>query len=68
MYPSLSPILPCPHPTPLPRHRTPRRALAAPAALVMTVGQGAFRGLQDMRTPLAITLAANGINLALDTT
>ncbi len=33
----------------------------------MTVGQGAFRGLQDMRTPLAITLAANGINLALDT-
>ncbi|PRW33758.1 MATE efflux family [Chlorella sorokiniana] len=43
------------------------RALAAPAALLMTVGQGAFRGLQDMRTPLAITLAANGINLALDT-
>lgn len=49
-----SPVVPC-------------RALAAPAALLMTVGQGAFRGLQDMRTPLAITLAANGINLALDT-
>lgn len=42
------------------------RALAAPAALLMTVGQGAFRGLQDMKTPLAITLAANAINLALD--
>lgn len=42
------------------------RALGAPASLVMTVGQGVFRGLQDMRTPLTITLAANGINLALD--
>lgn len=41
-------------------------AAAAPAALLMTVGQGAFRGLQDMRTPLAITLAANAINLGLD--
>lgn len=49
------------------RPALPCRALAAPAALLMTVGQGAFRGLQDMRTPLAITLAANGINLALDT-
>lgn len=42
------------------------RAAAAPAALIMTVGQGAFRGLQDMRTPLGITLAANAINLGLD--
>ncbi|KAL4425326.1 hypothetical protein ABPG75_009342 [Micractinium tetrahymenae] len=42
------------------------RAAAAPAALLMTVGQGAFRGLQDMRTPLGITLAANAINLGLD--
>jgi putative MATE family efflux protein len=42
------------------------RALGAPASLLMTVGQGVFRGLQDMRTPLTITLAANGINLALD--
>ncbi|KAL4419186.1 hypothetical protein ABPG77_007776 [Micractinium sp. CCAP 211/92] len=42
------------------------RAAAAPAALLMTVGQGAFRGLQDMRTPLGITLAANFINLGLD--
>ncbi len=25
-----------------------------------------FRGLQDMRTPLAITLGANAVNLALD--
>jgi len=43
------------------------RALASPAVLVTTVGQGVFRGLQDMRTPLSITLAANSINLALDT-
>jgi hypothetical protein len=50
---------------PFPRNAC--RALAAPAALLMTVGQGAFRGLQDMRTPLGITLAANAINLALDT-
>ena len=52
---------------PPPTAPLPRRALAAPAALLMTVGQGAFRGLQDMRTPLAITLAANAINLGLDT-
>lgn len=45
----------------------PCRAAASPAVLVATVGQGVFRGLQDMRTPLGITLAANTINLALDT-
>ena len=33
----------------------------------MTVGQGAFYGLQDMRTPLGITLGANAVNLTLDT-
>jgi MATE family multidrug resistance protein len=43
------------------------RALAAPAVLLMTVGNGAFRGLQDMRTPLNITLATNAINFGLDT-
>jgi hypothetical protein len=32
----------------------------------MTVGQGVSRGMQDMRTPLAITLGANAINLGLD--
>lgn len=42
------------------------RAWAAPAVLVTTVGQGTFRGLADMRTPLAITVGANVINLALD--
>lgn len=42
------------------------RACAAPAALLTTVGQGAFRGLQDMKIPLAITLGANAINLSLD--
>jgi putative MATE family efflux protein len=42
------------------------RALAAPAALVQTVGQGAFRGLADMRAPLGVTLGANAVNLALD--
>lgn len=43
------------------------RALAAPAVLLMTVGNGTFRGLQDMRTPLTITLATNAINFCLDT-
>jgi putative MATE family efflux protein len=42
------------------------RALAAPAVLLTTVGQGAFRGLADMRSPLAITLATNLVHLALD--
>lgn len=43
------------------------RAFAAPAVLLMTVGNGTFRGLQDMRTPLTITLATNAINFGLDT-
>lgn len=43
------------------------RAFASPAVLVGTVGMGVFRGLQDMRTPLAITLGTNAVNLALDT-
>lgn len=42
------------------------RALAAPAALLLTASQGAFRGLQDMKTVLNITVFANMINLALD--
>lgn len=32
----------------------------------MTVAQGTFRGMQDMRTPLAVTLGANAVNLGLD--
>lgn len=42
------------------------RALAAPAVMLCTVGQGVFGGLQDMRTPLGITVTANAINLSLD--
>jgi len=41
------------------------RASAAPAVLVATVGQGAFRGAGNMRTPLAVTLATNALHLAL---
>eukprot|EP00955_Chlamydomonas_euryale_P054726 355922-Chlamydomonas_euryale.AAC.6 len=39
------------------------RAGAAPAALLVTVSQGVFRGLQDMRTPLAVTVATNTLHL-----
>jgi len=42
------------------------RALAGPAVLLVTAGHGAFRGYQDMRTPLLVTLALNVVNLALD--
>ena len=42
------------------------RALAAPAVLLMTVGQGVFRGIQNMRVPLGITVVTNLIHLALD--
>eukprot|EP00890_Picochlorum_soloecismus_P002412 jgi/Picsp_1/3171/NSC_06011-R1_dna-damage-inducible protein f len=42
------------------------RACAAPAVMITTVGQGVFGGLQDMKTPLGITMMANMINLGLD--
>ena len=42
------------------------RALGVPALLVILVGHGAFRGYQDTRTPLAVTLALNVVNLVLD--
>lgn len=42
------------------------RALAGPALLLITAGHGIFRGHQDTRTPLVITLALNVINLVLD--
>lgn len=42
------------------------RAVAAPAMLVVTAGHGAFRGFQDTRTPLVITLGVNLLNLVLD--
>jgi len=42
------------------------RALAGPAVLLVTAGHGAFRGYQDTRTPLLVTLGLNAINLILD--
>ncbi|MCO4748365.1 MAG: MATE family efflux transporter [Proteobacteria bacterium] len=42
------------------------RAWAAPAVLLVTVGNGAFRGFGDTRTPLALVLVLNLINLVLD--
>lgn len=42
------------------------RALAGPAVLLVTAGHGAFRGYQDTRTPLWVTLALNLVNLVLD--
>ena len=42
------------------------RALAAPAVLLVTVGHGAYRGMQDTRTPLVVTLGLNLINLVGD--
>jgi MATE family multidrug resistance protein len=34
--------------------------------LVVTAGHGAFRGYQDTRTPLLVTLGLNAVNLVLD--
>ena len=42
------------------------RALAAPAVLLVTVGHGAYRGMQDTRTPLLVTVGLNVINLVGD--
>ena len=42
------------------------RALATPAVLLASVANGAFRGVQDTRTPLVILAAANAINFVLD--
>lgn len=42
------------------------RALAGPAVLFITAGHGIFRGWQDTRTPLVVTLWLNAINLVLD--
>ena len=43
-----------------------RRALAAPAALLLTVGQGTCRGLGDTRSVLYIALGMNAFHLVLD--
>jgi len=42
------------------------RALAAPAVLLVTVGHGAYRGMQDTRTPLLVTVGLNLVNLVGD--
>lgn len=42
------------------------RSIAAPAALLSLSAQGVFRGLQDTKTPLVITLVANSVNFVLD--
>ena len=42
------------------------RLLGAPATLVMMASFGTLRGLQDMRTPLAIAVGSNLLNVGLD--
>jgi len=42
------------------------RALAGPALLLITAANGAFRGFQDTRTPLLVTLLVALVNLILD--
>ncbi|PSQ97442.1 MAG: MATE family efflux transporter [Bacteroidetes bacterium SW_9_63_38] len=42
------------------------RALAGPAVLLITAGHGAFRGYQDTRTPMVVTIGFNIANAGLD--
>lgn len=42
------------------------RLLGGPAVLLLLTAFGALRGLQEMRTPLGIALAINGLNIGLD--
>ena len=42
------------------------RLLALPAVLLITVGHGVFRGFQDTRTPLIVTIGLNVVNLVFD--
>jgi MATE family multidrug resistance protein len=42
------------------------RALALPAVMVITAAHGIFRGFQDTKTPLVVTMALNLVNLVLD--
>ena len=42
------------------------RACAGPAVLLITAGNGAFRGYQDTRTPMRLTIGFNLINAVLD--
>jgi MATE family multidrug resistance protein len=42
------------------------RSFALPALLIITAANGAYRGFQDTRTPLLVTLAVNAFNIVLD--
>ena len=42
------------------------RLWGAPAVLVSLAAFGTLRGLQDMRTPLVVSVAVNGLNIVLD--
>src|SRR5450755_3129622 len=42
--------------------------LGAPSMLAVLAGTGVLRGLQDTRTPLAVALAANIVNIVLNAT
>jgi len=42
------------------------RALAGPAVLLMTAAHGIFRGYQNTKTPMRLSLIVNVINLVLD--
>lgn len=42
------------------------RLLGAPAAFILMTGFGALRGIQDMRTPLWISVGINALNILLD--
>jgi putative MATE family efflux protein len=42
--------------------------LGAPAMLMVLAGTGVLRGLQDTRTPLAVAVIANAVNIALNAT
>lgn len=42
------------------------RALAVPAVLLILAANGAYRGFQDTRTPLYVTIAVNALNIVLD--
>ena len=42
------------------------RALAGPAVLLITASHGAFRGYQDTRTPMYVTIGFNVVNAGLD--
>ena len=42
------------------------RAMAGPAVLLITASHGAFRGYQDTRTPMYVTIGFNVVNAGLD--